>query len=656
MKMLSVIMFLIIWSNGWGQNAYRDSIKTTLTTDLSDEDRLRNLMIVTESSPTIEEFYSYQKQSLLLAKKLDKSFARTRLKVMEGRRYFDQQDDAKGMQIMMDELKQVEAEGDSMSMSHINYALGVHFFYKTEFEQAETYMRSSADYYPSTADPLGKANNLMAVGVVLQNLPGKLNEALQYHLKAIKIKEDVGSIQSLPISLNNSAELYYELGEHEKAYAMVDRSIAIADSFNEDWGVYYAKFIKGEMYLKEKRYVQAVPLMEEAVDFWESEQSWKDLTRGYELLSRAYKGANMPMKAMDAMSNYIVMKDSVYNLEKTTAAKDIATKYETEKKEILLQKEKEEKEFAQKESELIQKASRTRMIVFIVIGILLIFNALYFYKRYKDQQKDKELIALQKEQIEVRSQEIMDSIVYAKRIQSAILPRDSQFKKLLPDSFIFYKPKDVVAGDFYWLEQTSDSILFAAADCTGHGVPGAMVSVVCNNGLNRSVRQHGCVDPADILNKTRELVVEEFNKAEEQLKDGMDIALVSLGPSSASGTSLKYAGAHNPLWIIRQGSSEIEEIKADKQPIGRFEKEFPFTSHTVELKKNDQIYIFSDGYSDQFGGEKGKKLKAANFKKMLLSIAHLSMDEQKSEINNAFEIWKGELEQLDDVCVIGVKI
>lgn len=200
-----------------------------------------------------------------------------------------------------------------------------------------------------------------------------------------------------------------------------------------------------------------------------------------------------------------------------------------------------------------------------------------------------------------------------------------------------------------------------------------MVSVVCNNGLNRSVREYGLTDPGEILNKTREIVVQEFEKSEEEVKDGMDIALCSLSVDSNQSSVIQYAGAHNPLWIIRPNTSGsydelkkylslttdncvLYEIKANKQPIGQFDNPEPYTTHTIELQEGDSIYIFSDGYADQFGGEKGKKLKTANFKKLLLSIQNESMEKQKQLIDEAFEKWKGNLEQLDDVCVIGVKI
>ena len=265
-------------------------------------------------------------------------------------------------------------------------------------------------------------------------------------------------------------------------------------------------------------------------------------------------------------------------------------------------------------------------------------------------EKQRDEVTKQKEIVEVAHQEIRDSIAYAKRIQSAILPPQKIVKEYLPQSFIFYKPKDVVAGDFYWLEHTKNKVLFAACDCTGHGVPGAMVSVICNNGLNRSVREHGLTEPGKILDKTREIVIKEFEKSEENVQDGMDVALCSL-----EGEKIQYAGANNPLWIIRKDSKEVEEIKADKQPIGKYDAPKPYTTHELTLKKGDTIYLFSDGFVDQFGGDTGKKFKSPNFKRLLLSFQDLDMDQQKSELEKTFDSWKGYNEQIDDVCVIGYR-
>ena len=278
----------------------------------------------------------------------------------------------------------------------------------------------------------------------------------------------------------------------------------------------------------------------------------------------------------------------------------------------------------------------------------------------KEAEKQREEAEHQKEIVEEKQKEITDSITYAKRIQDAILPSKELINKALPNSFVMYRPKDIVAGDFYWLEPLSDDeVIFAAADCTGHGVPGAMVSVVCNNALNRTVREFGIKNPALLLDKTRELVVEQFEQrvslikdaSGHTIKDGMDIAVCKLNKKSKV---LEYAGANNPLWLIRDG--ELIETKGNKQPVGKFDPSSPFTSHEFKVQAEDAIYIFSDGYADQFGGEKGKKFKSSSLKKLLLSIHKLPLDKQLEELEKNFDDWKGSFEQLDDVCLIGFKI
>jgi serine phosphatase RsbU (regulator of sigma subunit) len=278
------------------------------------------------------------------------------------------------------------------------------------------------------------------------------------------------------------------------------------------------------------------------------------------------------------------------------------------------------------------------------------------------QQKNE--VEEQKHLVEEKNKEITDSINYAKRIQSAILPQPRLVKEYFKDSFILYKPKDIVAGDFYWFEVIEDLIFFAAADCTGHGVPGALVSVVCHNALNRSVKEFALTNPAEILNKTREIVIAEFEKSDEDVKDGMDISLCAINLES---NILQWSGANNPLWILSKNNEELGnapgselveviETKPDKQPIGKFAFAKDFTKHEFQLHKGDEIYIFTDGFQDQFGGEKGKKYKVSRLRELLIALNLQTMDEKRTKIEEAFRDWKGELDQVDDVCIIGVRI
>ncbi len=261
-------------------------------------------------------------------------------------------------------------------------------------------------------------------------------------------------------------------------------------------------------------------------------------------------------------------------------------------------------------------------------------------------------VVKQKEVIEMKNKDITDSINYAKRIQEAILPTRERFKSVLPDSFILFKPKDIVSGDFYWMSEKNDLIFVAAGDCTGHGVPGAMVSVVCSNALNRAVKEFGITDPGKILDKVRDLVIETFEKSEkEDIKDGMDISLCTINTKTKE---VQWAGANNPLWFIQ--GQEIKEITADKQPIGNSDNPRPFTTHKVKLTKGDEIYLFTDGYADQFGGPKGKKFKYKQLEQKVLEGRSLDMIVQRDNLNTTFERWMGNLEQIDDVLIIGIRV
>jgi len=286
-------------------------------------------------------------------------------------------------------------------------------------------------------------------------------------------------------------------------------------------------------------------------------------------------------------------------------------------------------------------------------------------KSYLKYQINKRTTQLEEQSLEIshQNQEILDSIIYAKRLQSAILPKMEQFDSLLEEVFVLYIPKDIVAGDFYWLHEQNGNVLFAAADCTGHGVPGAMVSVVCHNALNQSVNEYKLETPSHILDQTAMLVDETFARSGEDVKDGMDISLCGFNRESRK---LSWAGAYNPIWIVTErlipelgdptmavDNCQLYEIKADKQPIGRYPNRSLYTNHELILEKGDCFYVFTDGFPDQFGGPKGRKFMYKSFKQLLMRISSKPMSHQQVELNNVLSDWMGELEQVDDILIIG---
>lgn len=311
---------------------------------------------------------------------------------------------------------------------------------------------------------------------------------------------------------------------------------------------------------------------------------------------------------------------------------------------------------------------RSWIVVGVLGGLILITSLLFVVSTNRKRKSLNEVLLEKNDIVEEHNRSVAASIQYAKRLQTAILPTRAEVNEHLPNSFLIFRPKDVVSGDFYWFGVTDHMIYIAAADCTGHGVPGAMVSVVCSNALQRVLNEFHITSPAAILTKTRELVIETFARSDNKVEDGMDISLCAIHRRERY---LEFSGANNPLWIVRKNvgaiwneadrvleGSELSllEFKSDKQPVGPYPTMHDFTEKRILLMPDDQLYLFSDGFADQFGGEAGKKFKSTQLKKEVLGLAHKSMVEQGEGLTTLFDLWKGDLEQVDDVCVIGLKL
>ncbi|MBL7893656.1 MAG: SpoIIE family protein phosphatase [Bacteroidia bacterium] len=374
------------------------------------------------------------------------------------------------------------------------------------------------------------------------------------------------------------------------------------------------------------------------------------------------------IKSAEFYNTAFFLKDSVNKLRTVEKLSEMEVKYETGKKEEELKRLSAEQEI----SALKIKQSRTLTLVSVFSVIVFLVIAGVLYKQNKNKKQANALLQKQNDEITHQKKEITDSINYAKRIQLSILPPDKMVKRLLPDAFIFYKPKDVVSGDFYWVEEKNNLVMFAAVDCTGHGVPGAMMSVVGMSLLNRAVNEKDLTKPSDILQHLDMGVTDTLrqNQEDNAVKDGMDLSLCTY---NAHTKELQFAGAFNNLWIVRKNFSSshkitsdkeiffedsLLEIKADKFPIGSNTDGVAdnYTNHKIQLQKGDYIYLYSDGFADQFGGPKGKKFKYNALKKLLISIHDLSPAQQHEAIKTAYENWRGNLEQIDDILVIGVRV
>ena len=562
----------------------------------------------------------------------------------------------------LEALKVREAIQDSAGMAQSYNNIGAVYSGAAGNDSlAIVYTQKSLDIRRAIGDLNGTAICLMNI-VKYNGVLGEKKDEKRQLLEAQSIFESIGNRYGLGFVLNNLGNYYERIDNFDSASYFYDEAIKVSQEIGNKNGLGQALSSKSTLNLnifneqknKDPQLLKTIQADAETGLRLGKEIGYPELVMiSTKALTQIYAEQNKAKSAVDMFDLYIEMRDSLNNIESRTAVIEAQTKYVYEKQKAVDDITRDKEVALQK-----QQSEKQRIITIIIAISAVILASLLFiiFRRLKlsrlqtkkiEEQNKK--IDLQHQKLENTHQEITDSINYAKRIQTALLPTKKAITEAFSNSFVLYLPKDVVAGDFYWSETVGDLNFIAAADCTGHGVPGAMVSVVCNGCLNRAVREFKLKTPAEILDKTRDLVIAEFEKSDEEVKDGMDISMISI-----SGMTLQFSGANNPLWIVR--NQELIEIKGDKQPIGKHVNHTPFTNHTVELKAGDLIYLFTDGYADQFGGKAGKKMKTAHLRKTILASFELDFENQETVLENVFNDWKGELDQLDDVCLIGIKV
>ena len=344
-------------------------------------------------------------------------------------------------------------------------------------------------------------------------------------------------------------------------------------------------------------------------------------------------------------TEYATIKDTLESISERRAMAEMQGKYDDEKKDkelALLKKEDELKE---------SKISRQRMTNWFISGglVIVIIFAFYLFRNSREKQKINLII-------EEKNKNITDSIMYARRIQTAILPSKELIAKTTPDFFVLYKPKDIVSGDFYFYTEVKGKIIVAAADCTGHGVPGAFMSMIGNSLLNQIIKEKGITNPAEIIHDLHSGVSNSLNQnkgSDSNSNDGMDIALCSIDKVAGK---IEFAGANRNLYLLC--SEGLKEINADKSAIGgiRSESEVKFTNNEIFYQTGDTIYLSTDGYADQFGGPDGKKFRTKQFRELIQSLKGKEMNAQKEMLDSAITSWMGMNEQLDDILVIGIQL
>jgi len=620
----------------------------------------------------------------------------------------------KSIRHLLEGLKIAEQTKDSHGTYNAYNSLANTYSQAGEIKGSLLDLQRALHYYEKAYNASDK-NNKAVSGMILNNKGvtyfniGKihndssaLKNAIIFYQKSLQLRIEENNPSELASSYDNLAGAYQHLYEVTKtennldiALVNYEKAIEIAKKVNSPEvhthiTANYAACLSliGRKRKDKKTLYKAASLLTRTVKLALQNEDVYSAMNLYENLNYCFEALNKPDSALYYLHRHIALKDTLLSQENKQVAEELAAKFESDLKDTENNNLKQQAELRE---EVISKKSNTIKLMIAASVIMLGLIVMVFISRQKINKSraliKQQQIETQKQKvlIEEKQKEIVDSINYSKRLQDAAIPSLEYFRSLLPDSFVFYKPKDIVAGDFYWIHELSTpspvtssyhpaapsasllrpmelveggvekvkqkQILLAAADCTGHGVPGALVSIVCLNALNRCVEEYKLTQPAQILDKAAEIIQQSFRQTENDVKDGMDIALCLFDLNNYKGY---YAGANNPVWII--SGTEVKEIKGDSQPVGQQHIPKPFTQHTFDLKKGDAILLATDGFADQFGGPKGKKFKYKQFSELLLSLKDKPLNDQPGILNNKFEDWKGNLEQVDDVLVIGVKV
>ncbi|MDQ3048243.1 MAG: tetratricopeptide repeat protein [Bacteroidota bacterium] len=537
--------------------------------------------------------------------------------------------------------------------------------------KAIDYCKSALIIQKQLNDSAAMAFSLHRMGLAYEGLENH-DEALKHLEESLEIRKRLGLTGYMGASLNGIGLVYMEKKEYQKALTRFYDAHKYWKESNDKEGVVIATGNLGELYKRMGDEENALKYLLQSYELAQEIHSLVFQKGSSHAIAEIYYKKGNYKQAYDYFKNFSDIRDTLFNEENSNQLIQIQSKYEAEQKEQQIQLLTKEKLLQR--SEISQKKILLNAVM--IGGVLLLLLLFMIYNRYRLKQKANSKLQDAYNQIELKNEtllgvynvlehnrdeiatknkEITDSIKYAKRLQTAILPSDEYIRETFPDSFVFYQPKDIVSGDFYWFERWGGKSLFAAVDCTGHGVPGAFMSIVGFNLLNQAVNEHGLNKPNLLLNALNKGITKTLKQTEEDsiIKDGMDISLCSIDRETMK---LEYSGAYNPLWIIRD--HQLTELTADKHPIGVFwgNELKPFTLKEFDLKKGDRVYLFTDGMADQFGGSKGKKFKYSQMKKLLISLYDYDMEAQKNIIIEEFNTWKGNLEQVDDILIMGICI
>lgn len=556
----------------------------------------------------------------------------------------------RGLEYLQKSLKIQEEIGDKSGLASTLNNMGSIYQDQGDIVSALTVYERGLRLQEELGSRGGQANFLNNIGTIHAIMGDTLN-ALEHMLKALDIQEQIGDKGGAANSLLALGDIYRANKQLQKSLPHYRRSLEIARSIGDRASETAALTKLGYNLLEVGKTMEAFSSGREALKISEELAYPKSIRESALLMKALHQKLGQHAEALKMFELYILMRDSVNNIASRKAALKTQLKYEFDKKEALLIGQQEnERQLAE------EKSRRQNLVIWSALSgvLLLVVLSFFIYNRLRITRRQKQIIERQKLLVDEQKREIMDSIHYAKRIQLALLSGESLLSGLLPEHFIFFRPKSVVSGDFYWATSVPDGLIYITADCTGHGVPGAFMSLLIISRLSRIINEEKITRPDLILNEIRKEIIHVLNPHNKQGEgnDGMDCVVCRL---DLKHMKLGFAAANNSFVIARNGG--LLHCRADKMPVGKgYQEEVPFSFNEIQLQRGDSIYTYSDGYADQFGGPKSKKFRYKQLEEFLLEISSLPMTAQKERLSVSFDNWKGGLEQVDDVCVIGLRI